>query len=103
MSSRFVPFDDQFRQDRFSFNYLEGTKKFGPWAVEEQSDSLDKYQQAAMRHQLGIQPVIRYRTSWVLGLGPGARDNAGMFWLLSRRPSRPIDISRLHDEVRVLD
>ena len=57
------------RKDRFSYDVTKGLKKFGPFVVQQQSDSLDGNQQRWMKLNMGIQPVIRYRFSWGIWVG----------------------------------
>ena len=55
--------------DRFSYDVAKGLKKFGPFVIEEQADSLDADQQRWMRYSMGIQPVTRYRNFWGIWVG----------------------------------
>ena len=89
--------ENAFRKDRFSYDVTQGLKKFGPFVVEEQGDSLDGNQQRWMKRNMGIQPVIQYRNCWGIWVGSTCTRQCRhvlAFWSTSIPPDRYIPSAR---------
>ena len=98
MSSLMEPtWEHEFRQDRFSYDHTSGQKRFGPFGLKYQEDTLDKSQQHAMLRTMGIWPVIRYRESWGIWVGSRFTRQCRHVWAFWSTSIPPVH------EVRVLD
>ena len=93
-----MDWEHEFRQDRFHYDHKTKTKKYGPFGIDYQTDTLDKRQQHMMERTMGIWPVIRHRPSW--GIWVGSRftrqcRHVWAFWSTSIPPVRRGPCSRL--------
>ena len=98
MSSLMAPdWEKELLADRFSYNVTWGLKKFGPFSITEQADSLDGNQQKWMKYNMGIQPVIRFRHAWGIWVGSTCTRQCRhvlAFWSTSIPPNRYIPSAR---------
>ena len=75
----------------------------GPLAILDQDSNLTPQQQRMVFHSTGLWAKIFFKRAYGIWVGPRCTRQCRHVLAIGRRLSRPIDISRLLHEVRLLD
>ena len=75
----------------------------GPLAILDQDSNLTPQQQRMVFHSTGLWAKICFNRAYGIWVGPRCTRQCRHVLAIGRRLSRPIDISRLLHEVRLLD
>ena len=75
----------------------------GPLALLDQDSNLTPQQQRMVFHSTGLWAKICFNRAYGIWVGPRCTRQCRHVLAIGRRLSRPIDISRLLHEVRLLD
>ena len=75
----------------------------GPLAILDQDSKLTPQQQRMVFHSTGLWAKIFFKRAYGIWVGPRCTRQCRHVLAIGRRLSRPIDISRLLHEVRLLD
>ena len=75
----------------------------GPLAILDRNSNLTPQQQRMVFHSTGLWAKIFFKRAYGIWVGPRCTRQCRHVLAIGRRLSRPIDISRLLHEVRLLD